>query len=165
MLPPDGLIAERSEVALNDEIGAVSDSVHLERALAEAARLRGAECLDATLAALRVLDRGAYLPGVKSPWADERRRWLQEVATDARYEAAELAFSTGRLDDAEHLAEAVLDAEPFHEAGWRLVMRLASARGDDQGVLRSYQHCERVLAEVGAEPSRTTRQLVDQLRR
>lgn len=165
VLPPDGVVAGRSEVALNDEIAAVSESVHLERALAEAARLRGADCLDATLAALGLLDRGAYLPGVKSPWTDERRRWLQEVATDARYKAAELAFSTGRLDDAERLAKAVLDAEPFHEAGWRLIMRLASARGDDQGVLRSYQHCERVLAEVGAEPSRTTRQLVDQLRR
>jgi hypothetical protein len=44
-------------------------------------------------------------------------------------------------------------------------MRLASARGDDQGVLRSYQRCDRVLAEVGAEPSATTRQLVDLLRR
>ncbi len=44
-------------------------------------------------------------------------------------------------------------------------MRLASARGDDQGVLRAYQRCEQVLAEVGAEPTATTRQLVGQLRR
>jgi hypothetical protein len=44
-------------------------------------------------------------------------------------------------------------------------MRLAGARGDDQAVLRSYTHCDRVLAEVGAEPSPTTRQLVNQLRR
>jgi len=28
----------------------------------------------------------------------------------------------------------------------------------------TYQHCEKVLAEVGAEPAATTRQLVDQLR-
>jgi hypothetical protein len=44
-------------------------------------------------------------------------------------------------------------------------MRVASARGDDHGVLRSYQRCNQVLANVGAEPSATTRQLVDQLRR
>jgi hypothetical protein len=44
-------------------------------------------------------------------------------------------------------------------------MRVASARGDDHGVLRLYQRCNQVLADVGAEPSATTRQLVDQLRR
>jgi DNA-binding SARP family transcriptional activator len=165
VLPPDGLVTARATVALSDELAAVSESVQLERALAQAARSRGAERLGATLAALEVVDRGAYLPGIESHWVDERRQRLGELATDARYEAAELAFSAGRLDDAARLTEAVLDAEPFHEAAWRLAMRLAGARGDDHGVLRSYQRCDRVLAEVGAEPSATTRQLVDQLRR
>jgi DNA-binding SARP family transcriptional activator len=117
------------------------------------------------LAALEIVDRAPYLPGLESRWVEERRQHLRELATDARYDAAELAFSDGRLPDAESLTEAVLGAEPFHEAAWRLAMRLASARGDDQGVLRVYQRCDRVLAEVGAAPSTTTRELVDQLRR
>jgi hypothetical protein len=33
------------------------------------------------------------------------------------------------------------------------------------GVLGTYQRCEKVLAEVGAEPTATTRQLIDQPRR
>ena len=92
-------------------------------------------------------------------------RVLAELATDARYEAAELAFAAGRPEEAERLTQAVLAAEPYHEPAWRLAMRLAGARGDDQAVLRSYRRCDRTLAEVGAEPSRTTRELVNQLRR
>jgi DNA-binding SARP family transcriptional activator len=165
ILPPGGLVCEGTTVALSDQLAAVSESVQLERALAEAARLRGGERLAATLAALEVLDRGPYLPGISSHWVEERSESLRELTTDARYEAAELAFAAGRLHEAELLTDAVLEAEPFHEPAWRLTMRLASARGDDQAVLRSYQRCDRILAQVGAEPSPTTRQLVNQLRR
>jgi DNA-binding SARP family transcriptional activator len=165
VLPPDGVITERAGVALGDQLAAVSESAQLERALAQAAPLRGADRLGATLNALEIADQGPYLPGIESEWVDERRQQLRELATDARYDAAELAFSQGRLQNAERLTDTVLEAEPYHEPAWRLAMRLASARGDDQGVLRSYQRCDHVLAEVGAAPSATTRQLVDQLRR
>ena len=165
VLPADGVVSERGTVGLSEELVAVSESVRVEGALAEAARLRGADRLRATLAALEIIDQGPYLPGITSQWLDQRRQRLTELATDARYEAAELAFSAGRFEESERLIKAVLDAEPFHEAVWRLAMRLAGARGDDIGVLRTYQRCEQVLAEVGAEPTATTRQLVDQLRR
>jgi DNA-binding SARP family transcriptional activator len=165
VLPPDGVISERAAVGLSDDLAVVSESVELERGLAQAARLRGADRLAATLAALETVDQGPYLPGIDSRWVEERRQQLRELATDARYEAAGLAFSEGRLQHAERLTETVLEAEPFHEPAWRLAMRLACARGDNHDVLRSYQRCAQILAEVGAEPSATTRQLVDQLRR
>jgi DNA-binding SARP family transcriptional activator len=165
VLPADDVISERAAVGLSDDLAAVSESVELQRALAQAAHLRGGERLAATLTALEVVGRGPYLPGVDSRWVEERRQQLRELANDARYEAAELAFSEGRLDDAEGLTDMVLETESFHEAAWRLVMRLAGARGDHHSVLRAYQRCEQVLTEVGAEPSATTRKLVDQLRR
>jgi DNA-binding SARP family transcriptional activator len=165
VLPANGLVNEGTAVGLGDQLAVVSESVELEHGLVEAARLQGAERLAATLSALEVVERGAYLPGSSSRWVEERSQRLRELSTDARYEAAELAFAAGRLELAERLANAVLDAEPFHEPAWRLTMRLAGARGDDQAVLRSYKHCDQVLAEVGAEPSATTRQLVNQLRR
>ena len=164
-LPPDGLLSDRAGVALGEQVSAISESVQLEHALARAARLRGAERLTATLAALETVEQGEYLPGICSRWVEDRRQELRELATDARYEAAELAFTEGRLVEAERLTETILEAEPFHEAAWRLSMRLASARGDNQGVLRSYRRCDRVLAEVGAGPSASTRHLMDQLRR
>jgi len=165
VLPPESVVSEHPSVGLSDEVAAISESVQLEGALAQAARLQGADRLNSTLRALEIVDRGPYLPGIAAQWLDERRQRLAELATDARYEAAELAFSADRLEEAGLFAQAVVDAEPFHEAAWRLLMLLASARGDDQGVLRAYQRCERVLAEVGAEPTGTTRRLVDQLRR
>lgn len=165
VLPSDGIVIDSSTVALSDLLAAVSQSVEVERALAEAARLRGDDRLAATLAALEVVDQGPYLPGVASHWVEARGQLLRELSTDARYEAAELAFAGGRLEEAELLTGAVLDSEPYHEAAWRLSMRLAAGRGDDQAVLRSYRRCDRILAQVGAEPSATTRQLVNQLRR
>jgi DNA-binding SARP family transcriptional activator len=165
VLTPDAVISDRAAVGLSDHVAAVSESVELERALAQAARGRGADRLAAIMSALEVVDQGPYLPGIDSQWVEDRRQHLRELVTDARYEAAGLALSEGRLQDAERLTEAVLQDEPFHEPAWRLTMRLSCARGDDHGVLRSYQRCERVLADVGAEPSPSTRQLVDQLRR
>ena len=165
MLPPDAVITDRGAVALSDQVAIVSESAELECALAHAARLRGAERLAATVAALEIVDHGLYLPGTESSWVEQRRQHLRELTTDGRYEAAELAFAAGELHQAERLTESILEAEPYHEPAWRLAMRVASARGDDHGVLRSYERCNQVLADVGAEPSATTRQLVDQLRR
>ena len=44
-------------------------------------------------------------------------------------------------------------------------MRSANALGDEDGVIRAYQACERALAEVGTKPSATTRDLLERLRR
>jgi DNA-binding SARP family transcriptional activator len=165
ILPPAGLVTEQATIAITDQLAAVSESVELERALAQAAGLRGAARLDATLTALQVTERGPYLPGVSSCWVEERSRHLRELTTDARYDAADLALASGRLEQAGQLTEAVLEAEPHHEPAWRLAMRLASAQGHEQGVLRAYRRCDQILAEVGAEPSATTRRLVNQLRR
>lgn len=165
VLPEDGVVVHGGEVRLGDDIRMTSESTWFEGALAEAARLRGAERLAATRAALAVADRGEYLPGMTTRWVDERRRHLAELATDARYEAAELAFAAGRLDEARQLVDEVLRAEPYREAAHRLTMRLAGALGDHDGVLRAFRRCERALAAVGAEPGTTTRRLLEQLRR
>jgi DNA-binding SARP family transcriptional activator len=165
VLPEDGVIVHGGEVRLGADVRLTSESTWLEGALAEAARLRGAERLAATRDALAVADRGEYLPGMTTRWVDERRAHLTEVAIDARYEAAELAFAEGRLDEARQLVDAVLSAEPYREAAHRLTMRLADALGDQDGVLRAFQRCERALAAVGAEPGMTTRRLLERLRR
>jgi DNA-binding SARP family transcriptional activator len=165
VLPEHGVVVERGEVRLGGDVRVTSESMAFVAALAEAAGMQGADRLAATLAALAVFDRGEYLPSVTSRWVDERRRHLAELATDARYEAAELAFAEGRLDESRQLAEQVLGAEPYREPAHRLSMRLAGALGDDDGVIRAFQRCERELAAVGAAPTQTTRQLLARLRR
>jgi ATP/maltotriose-dependent transcriptional regulator MalT/DNA-binding SARP family transcriptional activator len=165
VLPENSVTVEEGQVRLGDQIAIASESTGFEAALAQAARLRGGDRLDATLAALEPFDRGPYLPGVGSRWAEDRRQELTDLATDARYEAAELAFAEGRLGEARRLVDEVLSADPYREAAWRLTMRLASALGDEDGVIRSYRRCEQALAEVGATPTPTTRQLLERLRR
>jgi DNA-binding SARP family transcriptional activator len=165
VLPEGAVHVEEGRVSLTDEVLVTSESTRFEAELAEAARMRGADRLRATRAALEVLERGDYLPGAGSHWVDERRRHLADLAADARYEAAELAFTEGLLDQAKELTGQVLAADPYREAAWRLSMRLAAALGDEHGVIRAYRRCEEALAAIGAEPAATTRQLLERLRR
>jgi DNA-binding SARP family transcriptional activator len=165
VLPEGSVHVEKGEVWLGDEVMVTSESARLEGALAQAARLRGAQRLAATMSALEAFDRGPYLPDFGSRWVEERRERLRELATNARYEAAELAFAEGRLGEAKQLVSEVLRVEPLREAAWRLTMRLANALGDEDGVLRAYRRCEQALATVGASPGPTSRQLLERLRR
>jgi ATP/maltotriose-dependent transcriptional regulator MalT/DNA-binding SARP family transcriptional activator len=159
------LVVEGGRVSVGDGVLVTSESTVLESRLVEAARLQGEDRLAATLGALEIFDRGEYLPGSHLRWIDERRDRLVELATDARYEAAELAFAAGSLDRAERLAAEVLRTDPFREAAWRLTMRAANALGDHDGVIRAYQRCESALAQIGTDPAPSTRELLERLRR
>jgi ATP/maltotriose-dependent transcriptional regulator MalT/DNA-binding SARP family transcriptional activator len=166
VMPHEGAVVfEAGRLSIGDDVLVTSESTVLESRLAEAARLRGEDRLAATLDALQIFDRGEYLPGSHLRWVDERRERLVELATDARYEAAELAFAAGSLDRAEQLAAEVLRVDPFREAAWRLTMRVANALGDHDGVIRAYQRCEAALAQVRTEPAASTRELLGSLRR
>jgi DNA-binding SARP family transcriptional activator len=160
-----GLVAEHGYVQLGDEVRASSESTRFEALIAEAARLRDEARLAATLQAIAVFDAGEYLPGLHSGWVDERRRRLADLAADARYEAAELAFAAGRYGEAQRLDDRVLEADPFREGAWRLKMRIADAFGDGDGVIRAYQSCRRALASLNTAPSPTTEHLLQRLRR
>lgn len=164
-LPPDAVIVEGRHVRLTDELGVTTESERFKMRLAEAMSLQGEERLLAIGEALAIYDRGDYLPGVRSAWADERHRELAELATDARYEAAELEFAAGRYKEARRLAEQVVGDDPFREVAWRLMMRVSDALGDETGVVHSYHSCERALTQLGTTPSPSTRQLLEQLRR
>jgi DNA-binding SARP family transcriptional activator len=159
-LPGGALRTENGQVALDGELTVASESVTVERALAEAARRQGADRLRASLAAIAVYDRGEYLPGPRAGWADARQQRLAELVTQARYQAAVLSFGAGDYELAERLAGDVLHADPFHEAAWRVRMRIARARGDEEGVLRAYHACEAALAAIPAGPSQSTRALL-----
>ena len=165
-LPEEGGIeSEGGEVRLTDNVLVMSESTRFEAELAKAAGLIGEERLAATLSALAIYDQGDYLPGASSTWVDTRSHYLEQLASDARYEAAELAFSSQRYDQSAQLAAQVLGAEPYRETAWRLKMRIANALGDEDGVIRAFQECERALAAVGTKPSATTRELLERLRR
>jgi DNA-binding SARP family transcriptional activator len=164
---PDGVgpAFDGPTLRFTDGVRVTSESVRFEALLTQAARLQGAERLAALQEALVLFDRGPYLRGVQAAWVDDRREQLETLAGDARVEAAQLAFNAGRYQDARALAEAALSADPFRESAWRLVMRVASVTGDEDGVIDAYRRCRETLSALGTEPSRSTQQLLGALRR
>jgi DNA-binding SARP family transcriptional activator len=147
------------------EAGAIiSESVLFDELIAEAARLQGPLRLEVTRRALEISDKGLYLPGLNTGWADRRRREVEETVADAQIEAAELTLIAGEYEESEAYARAVLDYDPFRESAWRMLMRINEAFGAHDKVISSYRHCEESLQELGVEPSLTTRELLQRLR-
>jgi DNA-binding SARP family transcriptional activator len=172
---PDVLIQDSRHgiVRLNPNVRVVTESQRLAGLLAQAAAVPGGQGaavpgedkLTVLLSALRIADRGPYLPSITSIWADERRQRLDELVGSARLDAAEAAFAAGRYQQAAQLAEAVARADPYREAAWRLLMRIAGTLGDWDRVIAAYRSCERALAELGTEPSPATAALLRDSRR
>ena len=98
-------------------------------------------------------------------WAAERREQLTQLATDARHEAAELAFDAGRYQDAERLVAAILELDPFREGAWRLEMRIAERGGQRRPRDLRLPQLRTGAWRAGTAPSTSTRQLLDTLRR
>ena len=115
--------------------------------------------------ALAIVDRGRYLGRIESAWVEERRERLARRAADARHEAAKAAFAGGRYGEARLQAALVVERDPYRESSWRLLMRIASALGDENGVIDTYRRCERALAEIAARPAPTTHALLRALRK
>lgn len=151
-------------IGLAEGLSLTTESLRFEGLLAEAATAHGPDRLDLVNRALELAERGDYLPKLASPWVDERRAHLGARVLDARIEASELHFDAGQYEEAERLLLPVLEADPYRERAWRLLMRIASAFGDEDRVIVAYRDCERALAELRSEPSRATRQLFGALR-
>ncbi|GAB3349830.1 BTAD domain-containing putative transcriptional regulator [Modestobacter lapidis] len=164
---PDGVgpVFAGSVLAFPAPVALDGEANRAEALLAEAARLRGEAQFSVLLRALELLDRGPYLPGVESAWADQRRRELASRAVEARLSAAHLAFAAERYREAEDLVEAVLAVDPYKESAWRLRMRIADALGDADRVITTFRRCRQALDELDLTPADSTQQLLDQLRR
>jgi DNA-binding SARP family transcriptional activator len=152
-------------VRLGGRVLVTSESERFVGLLGQAAGLRGGERLRVLLEALEVADRGPYLEGIRSAWVEERREYLTRLIQDARYEAAHVALAADHLRLAARLTADVLRSDPFRESAWRLQMRIAHSLGDQDRVVAAYRECEQALRELGAEPTRTTTQLLHDLRR
>lgn len=146
-------------------VGLTTESATLELELAQASRLRGSDKRAALERALRTVDGGVYLPGVDASWVLRRREEIAGVANRARLQAAQLAYADANYREADILIETLLERDPYQESAWRLLMQVGSALGDADRVLAAYRRCRQALDELGVEPSETTTQLFERLRR
>jgi LuxR family maltose regulon positive regulatory protein len=166
LLPADApLLAQPSGIALSDPGCVEVDSLLLEARLESAGRLAGIQRFEAGARALELAGRGEFLAGVECTWVRERRSELSALMAEARIGMAVGAFEDSRFDLAEPVLERVLAEDPYRERAWRLLMRIAVARGADDEVIELYRRCEDALRVVGLEPAEATRLLVAGLRR
>ncbi len=129
--------------------------------LAEAA-LRGGEDARAVALAGEVASIATrpFLPGEDAAWIDEVRAGLRQVHHRALEAAAAGQARLGRPGEALRLAEQALALEPFHESGYRLLMRVHLDLGDRAQAVQAYERCRRLLAEeLGLDPSPETQAL------
>ena len=103
-----------------------------------------------------------FVAGDDAPWIDERRRDLEGVHVRALELAAHasLEIGGGELDTAERTARSLVRLAPFHEAGYRYLMRALEARDNRAEALRVYEQLRQLLrTELGVAPSPATQDL------
>jgi tetratricopeptide (TPR) repeat protein len=128
---------------------------HVERALAalEADDARRAWAL--AQVPLNIASRG-LLPGAQATWIESQRRELHDV----RLQALEIIGRAGlvlggtQLTSVERSARALIEAEPYRESGYVLLMQALRIQGNVAEALRIFERLRSLLREeLGTAPS------------
>jgi DNA-binding SARP family transcriptional activator/tetratricopeptide (TPR) repeat protein len=163
---PDAVLSRDLDGTLQLAPGAVlSRARGLEMRIADASGLAGADRREALSDAVGGIGNESYLMDVDAPWAQDRREQIDATILRARMDIAQLAFEAGDLTEAEERAATVVAIDPYRESAWRLLMRVRSMLGDDDGVIATFRACARSLEGVGIGPADSTRDLLVALRR
>ncbi|HEX5438833.1 MAG TPA: bacterial transcriptional activator domain-containing protein [Gemmatimonadaceae bacterium] len=134
---------------------AAADSIHEAEAALKAgdpARAYGPSAVAHHIA------RRPFLPGEEGRWFDQRREKLAGILVRALECRAEVYLWNGEYPLAVEAARDLVAAEPFHEQGYRLLMRAHAAAGNAAEALRVYERCRTLISEeLGVDPSRETK--------
>jgi DNA-binding SARP family transcriptional activator len=150
-------------LALPDEawIDLEAAGVGVHRAESAVALGRWEEGWAPSRTALYVANRRC-LPGYEAPWIDERRRWLDDVRLRALDCVGTIGLHMGgtELAAAERAGRSLVEAAPFRESGYRLLMEALEARGNVAEALRVYDRLRVLLREeLGVVPGRAAQDL------
>jgi len=135
------------------------DAIHRAEAAAAASDWHGAWA--PAQIALMTARRG-FLPGEESQWIQEARRSIHDIEIRALecYAAACLGIGGTELSTAEQSARRLVERQPFHESGYRILMQALVARGNVADALLVYDRLATVLREeLGVDPSPETKRL------
>ncbi len=148
----DELVLELPEPVWVDVEAAVS---HVERA---DAALQAGDARSAWVLAqipLNIATRG-LLPGAQAVWLDSRRRELVEVRLHALEVVGRAGLTLGgsQLGSAQRAARALIEAEPYRESGYVLLMQSLAAQGNVAEGLRVFDQLRTLLRDdLGTAPS------------
>jgi DNA-binding SARP family transcriptional activator len=145
------------------DVEAAADGLH--RAEAAVARRDWTAAWGPARVAQHIAQR-VFLPAEDAPWVEAGRQRLEEIHARSLELVAEACVNIGggELDTAERAARALVREQPFHETGWRLLMRVLDARGNRAEALRAYDDLRVLLREeLGTGPSPATQALHGEL--
>jgi SARP family transcriptional regulator, regulator of embCAB operon len=106
------------------------------------------------------------LPRVSAAWIDERRTSLEGIRMRALEALAASGLGLGgpEIHTARRAAEALIDAEPYRESGYRLLMRALRAEGNSAQALLVFDRLRTTLRdELGVTPTESTLALHQEL--
>ncbi|HJZ62590.1 MAG TPA: BTAD domain-containing putative transcriptional regulator, partial [Miltoncostaeaceae bacterium] len=164
VLPGDlALLSGGGRLAWRPAESVVADDALLESLLARS-RLEVGDRRLATLAeAVSIASGGPYLETLDDESAASRRRDLTAVAREARLEYARALRVAGSLAEALTTVQLVVQDDPYREDAWQELMRIQAALGGAAAVVPAFLDCQRALRDIGLEPSRETRSLLERL--
>jgi DNA-binding SARP family transcriptional activator len=146
----------------------IDEHAHL---LAEARAHAAAGRVDEAIAHLERA-RGLYHGDLLDPddryeeWVQGIRERVQHAHRDGLTQLAALRSSRADYEGAAEAIRAVLAIDPLCESAYRSLMQYARLRGHREEVFAVYAECARRLREeLGVEPERATRELLDDVRR
>ncbi len=148
----DELVLELPEPAWVD-IEAASLQVERADQALQARDPRGAWAL--AQVPLNIASRG-LLPSAQATWLERPRRELADVRLRALevLGRAGLAMGGTQLGSAQRAAQALIDAEPYKESGYLLLMQSLEAQGNVAEALRVFDQLRTLLREeLGTAPS------------
>jgi DNA-binding SARP family transcriptional activator len=128
---------------------------HARRAL-ERGDARGAWAL--AQVPLNIAARG-LLPGSQASWLEPRRRDLEDIRLQALEVIGRAGLSLGRAQrtSVERTARSLIEAEPYRESGYVLLMEALAAEGNVAEGLRVFDQLRmRLRDELGVSPSPET---------
>jgi DNA-binding SARP family transcriptional activator/tetratricopeptide (TPR) repeat protein len=104
---------------------------------------------------LNIASRG-LLPGIEAAWVEPARRELEEVRLRALEVVGEAGLKMGgaQLTSVERAARALIEAEPYRESGYVLLIEALTAHGNVAEAMRVFERLRGLLRdELGTPPS------------
>jgi DNA-binding SARP family transcriptional activator len=164
-LLPEGALDGRTELRLRLPVGAFVDLEDAREAIhrAESALVQDQwhRAWAASQGPMFTARRG-FLPDEEAEWIRDIRHELDALYLRALecYTQACLSIGSTELSGAERSARELTRRAPYHESGYRHLMRALAARGNTAEALRAYEELRtRLREELGIAPCPETLQL------
>ncbi len=104
---------------------------------------------------LNIASRG-LMPGAQAPWLESRRRELADIRLQALEVVGRAGLGLGgtQLGSVERAARALIEAEPYRESGYVLLMQALQTQGNLAEAMRVFDRLRILLRdELGTAPS------------